>query len=91
MATALATSIAVLSNHKDTPMDTIDHNTLVTATGGYGPYGSPPFVPEGYLVAAPRWAAYSGYAAYAPAYAAYAPPPPVRWAPMPASWWRSYR
>jgi hypothetical protein len=66
-------------------METLDNTNLVTATGGsrhhhgHAAY-SPPFVPYGYAMAAPRWA----YApAYAPAYMPYAPMPAV-WA---GAWW----
>jgi hypothetical protein len=72
-------------------METLDHNTLVTATGGYGWYGgSPPFVPEGYAMHAPRWAA-AAYEGYAP-YPAMVPIAPMAAMPaMPARWYRSGR
>ena len=49
-------------------MQTIDNSTLVTATGGYSRHdGAPPFVPDGYLMAAsPRWAVYGGHASHVP-------------------------
>jgi hypothetical protein len=69
----------------DSPIETIENDTLVTATGGwayapaYGAWGPRAYAPVAY--AAPAYPAYPAYApvAYAPAYGA--------WGGRP-HWWR---